>query len=405
MQPENSSSIPKVRMRRRWGLAFFLSLIFGCSAAAAVFLLFPPHFVAESVIYIKATPTEILAAERDPQDFETYKKTQMFRSIGRMVLMTALKESVENQELKKEGYLTVGELPLIKSKPFPEDWMESKLSVEDRNKEFFSIVMTHNDHPHQMAEIVNAVTRVYMRDVANEDTKLKRDQIKLLDEAFVRLNKQIQLTENNITKYKKRLGGNRADSITALELANLELIQQLTEERNRLWINIMKLETLQADELDAAAVAALTEDIKPLLNSGQDEDLALLGSEATISPKKRVEIMKRVLAKMDALLAKQRVRPDDLEAESFELSRLEAELKKFQETAENLEQRTLQLMIELDAPDRIMLEHKAESPRLRDTAPHYKKCTSAGVGTAILSFFGIALIAPRRRRQESPPQT
>lgn len=453
--------------RRRWFVAVTVGLFCGGTAAAAVFLLVPPEFVAESVIYIKATPTEVLAAERNPIAFDTFKKTQMFRAIGRLVLTSALSEPVENQELKKLGYKTIADLPLLKSQPFPEDWLQTKLSASGRNEEFFGIVMTNSENPEQITEIVNAVTNVYLRDVANEDKKAKQDQIKLLDEAFVRLNKQIQLSENNISKYSKRVGGTSAEATTALSMANISVMSDLQRERNQLWLELNKLrymvgdidkadEAPQTDETAEQKLPAnfldelvegheevraqkdlierLEEQIVKLEDTIVDENdrqilakrkalvtakeelaslkvelrpvvekqMAEAGQQTTpYSLADRMKLMRETLAKMDADLEKQKIESEQRAEDTFELDRLRTELNKFSVAAADIESRSLKIKIELDAPNRIKLERKAEVPRLKDMTSLYKKCAMAGFGVFGLLVAGIVWFEFQAKRIDS----
>ncbi|QDT46413.1 polysaccharide biosynthesis tyrosine autokinase [Symmachiella dynata] len=193
--------------RRRWFLAVTVGLFCGGSAAAAVYLLVPPNYVASSIVYIDATPGTVLQDSSSfSSDFDTFKRTQMFRALQRVVLDTALSEPVRNGELKQYGFKTIGDLPLIKAQAFPIDWLEARLSASGRQEEFFAIKMEYSEKPEELAEIVNAITQVYYRDIANESKLLDKKRIAMLIELSDDYEQETKKKLDEIAKLGRRLG-------------------------------------------------------------------------------------------------------------------------------------------------------------------------------------------------------
>ena len=145
---EEQTPAPRHRRLRRWPTAIAMGLLFGGAAALAVYYLAPPDFVATSVVYIEASREPLLDADVLPaEDFETYKKTEMYRAVQRPTLEMALREPVRDKQLKGYGYDAVGDLPLMKAQAYPVDWLGEKMDAVSLSEEFFEIEIAHSDSP------------------------------------------------------------------------------------------------------------------------------------------------------------------------------------------------------------------------------------------------------------------
>ncbi len=221
--------------RRRWFLAITVGLLCGGTAAATVYLLVPPNYVAEASVYIKATPPSLLGGVNNGggnYTFDTFKKTQMYRAISRMVLDTALNENVKNRALQKIGYKSISDLPLVKAQPdlMQIDWLLSKLSVAAKQEEFFSIKMEHSESPMELAELVNAITHVYLRDIANEDKAMQRQRIAQLKQLNIDQEKKVKDLRQDIKLLSNRLGVGTPEAITYKQMAHLREMSALQEQ-------------------------------------------------------------------------------------------------------------------------------------------------------------------------------
>lgn len=256
-----------------------MGLVFGCSAATAVYVLVPPNYVASSVIYIDATPNAVMNADvREDEDFETFKRTQMFRALSRVVLDTALNEPVRDKELKSNGIKTIGDLSLLKAQAYPIDWLEAKLSTVGRQEEFFQIQMEYSEKPEELAEIVNAITQVYIRDIADESKLNDKRRISKLIELSDDFKQQTKERRDQIKKLSRRLGVTDREPQTLLAVAEQELIGVLQSRwmEHYLELNTLKLQMQQSQKstLDGDAIKTNPE-TRELIRSMIKEELKI----------------------------------------------------------------------------------------------------------------------------------
>lgn len=219
--------------RRRWFMAVTVGLLCGTLAATTVYLLVPPNYVAESTIEIQSTPPQLLTSVQSGyQNFETFKKTQMYKAISRLVLDTALNEQVNNEHLKKQGYKSIDDLPLLRSQLdlTKIDWLLSKLSVRSVQEEFFQIRMEHSDDPAQLAEIVNAITHVYLRDIAEEDKVELRKRIASLESLIQDKEDEVKAKRTQIKRLAERLGAGSIETLSDKDRIMMQHIAALEQQ-------------------------------------------------------------------------------------------------------------------------------------------------------------------------------
>lgn len=361
------------RSRRRWGLAWALGLLFGIGTAVAVLLLSPPEYVAISTIQIKAKPpTLYFDVAVGDDDFETFKRSQMFSAISRVVVDAALNEPVQNEFLKKQGHRVVSDLPLIKAQPSLReiDWLLSKLEAKGIQEEFFAIRMSHSESPQELAEIVNAVTRVYMRDVANEDKQALKKRISNLLAIIDEQDQRVKDLRQQSKTIAKRMGVTSPDAISFKDK-----------------VKEAELAALRKEYIDAS-VELNSLKIHYRASGGTDADLAA-----------QIGKVERLLREMDKELE---VREDDgrqFPQDTWELDDQVRQTERRVAEVDEIKDRVRRLKIELEAPDRIKEYEKAQVPQLKDMSTLYKKSALAGLGAFLLVFALIVFLAPRRSRR------
>ncbi len=459
--PQSSSDAPP-RYRRRWGLALSLGLMCGIAAAAAAYLRLPPNYVAESTIYIQSTPPKLLdTVQSGYQDFETFKKTQMYKAISRLVLDTALNEPVKNEHLKRQGYKTIDDLPLLRSQldMTKIDWLLTKLSVDGLQEEFFQIRMEHSGDPAQLAEIVNAITQVYIRDIADEDKAALRGRIATLDSLVIDKESDIKELRTQVKRLAERLGADDVENLSRKERTEIEIIEQLRKEyiQRRFELENLKIEhqvavdspletdeqtaelidnllkplleitkvELQAERLrkdiealntdddnsDAPQLAkseqdlasleeklkVMKQDVQPLLKESLKQFQSRQQANGNLTTAERIKNLELVVAEYQKRLEKAGAIRKMERIDSFELDSLVREKDRLIAEVDQVKDRVQKLKVELDAPDRIKLQAEAELPQLKDLGQLYPRCGLFGGVTFLLVFVVTVLCAPKKR--------
>jgi len=316
--------------RLHWSSSLFFAAIVGIFSATAAYLLIPAKYVSSSVLFIDASPQPVVDKARyETEDFDTIKRTQMFKATSPVVLETALNEPIENPKLAESNFKTVGDLSLLKTHNWPVDWMESKITTFAPEKEFFEIRMTHHTEPLEMAEIVNAVTRVYLRDFANDYRVEQMGRIEQLKKLAVDLESQRKHQREQIERWKQALGARARGDVLLSELANREIAERLYQKYIEQSIKLFELENqLQISEKSPADGRSMlhVEGVEELVKTIVVEQLHIedLNSEK--------ESLKAKIQKLE----EQSQNGDDssLQAAKIELQQLEQKLTIAQEKVE-----------------------------------------------------------------------
>ncbi|TWU11961.1 hypothetical protein CA54_07730 [Symmachiella macrocystis] len=376
-QPVHETSYsPIPRRRRRWGWALVMGLVCATAAIAAVYILAPPNYMASSVIYIDASPDVLMnAGVHENADYETFKRTQMFRALSRVVLDTALNEPVRNSELKSEGFKRIGDLSLIKTQAFPIDWLETKLSAVEKHEEFFEIQMEYREKPEELAEIVNAITQVYYRDIANESKLNDKRRITKLVELSDQYEQETKLKRDQIKKLKRRLGVNEDEPQTLLAVAEQELTHELQSrwfeqylERNTL---NLQAQQFQKSSLNDDAIKTNPE-TKELIRTMIKEELKIAAQEVAADRMRAdIKLLEETLddnehpklVQLRADLAKQETKIAELNAQLKPT--LEATIRDYQVAVREQHQATQAARVEALNESLAALEQELDRRKIR----------------------------------------
>ncbi len=373
--PETSND-PLPRRRRRWGWALVMGLVCATAAIAVVYILVPPNYVASSVIYIDATPGVVMdAGVRENEDFETYKRTQMFLALSRVVMDTALNEPVRNSELKSEGFKTIGDLSLIKTQAFPIDWLESQLSTVEKHEEFFAIQIEYSEKPEELAEIVNAITQVYYRDIANESKLNDKIRINKLIELSDQYEQETKLKRDQIKKLKRRLEVTDGEPQTLLAVAEQELTHELQSKWMEQYLerNTLKLQAqqFQKSSLNDDAIKTNPE-TKELIRTMIKEELKIAAQKVAADRMRAdIKLLEETLddnehsklVQLRADLAKQETKIAELNAQLKPT--LEATLRDYQVAVREQHQATQAARVEALSESLAALEQELDRRKIR----------------------------------------
>ncbi len=250
-------------VRRRWFLALSLGLLFGVTAAAAAWILFPPSkYVARTRLQVQPTQALLFADAHRGSGFTDFQRHHSALVKSRLVLNGALNEP------------KVKELPIIRRELEPVDWLEREVKVDfNISPNIMQISMT-GDEPDQMVTLVNAIREVYVREIVNKEMNDRVKHLDTLKDYYGRYQNQVSEKRTTLKKLAEELG------VTSSATAALR--ETLTEERlARAWRKLLDTQ----DELKAlrASVSAQIDrekQAKPIQIPDSEIDRALAANES-----------------------------------------------------------------------------------------------------------------------------
>ena len=129
-------------------------------AAAAAWVAVPAYYTAFALLKVASTePRLVFKKAESEQSFETYRQTQMAMIQSRFVL---------NAALRQPG---ISELETIRTKTYPLEWLEDKITVGTYNSPEILKISLEGDNPEDITKIVNAVKDAYLDEVVLADRK------------------------------------------------------------------------------------------------------------------------------------------------------------------------------------------------------------------------------------------
>jgi capsular exopolysaccharide synthesis family protein len=437
--------------RRTWFISVSVGLLFGCAAAAVTWYLVDAPYTAFSELLIKSTPEKVVFAERDRSGFQTYKETIMRRAKSPFVLAAAIRD----QE--------IANLPIIAQAQYPVDWLEQNLRVSSPAAEFIRLSLS-GESPRELADVVNAVTEAFLKELETVEHVERRKRKQNLDDIHRELEDKLRGKRTSLVMFAKKLGGVNDEALTMQQQLAVQYVGQLRREHTRIRFELMQTQTdiaskktgrpsqtdvsISADFVDYeidqnVEVRQIQSRIAKLENRfSRTEKVAEPDNPELQELKKQLDEVK-----IDLLLKKQEIRPKivqqlqagltaasaaslselaetvklltfqeqtlkrELESqnikskaigiESFELQVLKSDIEQQDTIRKRVSEEIQRLGIELGAAPRINIIRKAEAPHFRTMGKKYK--VTALAGFAVFGFFagGIVLLDYRGRRISS----
>jgi capsular exopolysaccharide synthesis family protein len=142
-----------------WFLFIVLGSLLGGGLGWAAWELLPSKYTTYAVIRVAAVDPERIVDNRDGgrSEFVTYLKTQANLIKSEFVIRAALRDS------------KIGNTETLKKQEDPIRYLEEQLLIEfSENSEIMKVTLT-GDNPREIADIVNAVTAAYMKEVVHKD--------------------------------------------------------------------------------------------------------------------------------------------------------------------------------------------------------------------------------------------
>ena len=245
--------------RRSWTSAVASGLLLGGLAGAAVMVLVPIHYEAQSLIKVqKIRPALIQNVQNGGQDdeesYDLLKKTQLQLLKSNFVLSRAARRS------------EVLALPTMQEhKNDPVGFLESKLIVDYPGDAELMRVAMKGTHRDDLPVIVNAVVQSYMDEIVNGDKISRLKQRDLLTQHYSKNQEEFRNRSEKFHALARRLGISNSESARMRKKIAEQRLESMVESANALAqrirdqeLEIMLLKERKAKAGDGAYFAPLS---------------------------------------------------------------------------------------------------------------------------------------------------
>jgi capsular exopolysaccharide synthesis family protein len=243
---------------RRWKLACCLGPVVAAVAAVATYILLPPpKYTAEALVHVKLSSPKMMSNAPDTAaDFGSYHRTQITLIKSRLVLEAVLQVP------------EVAQLPCVQQQDHPVHWLREAIDVDFlKSPEIMSIAMS-GDHPQELADLVNAVTTVYLREIFRKDHDQRAAHLEQLQKIHRDYQESLQAERANLNNKAKTAGSKNPQTLAVKHQLELEQLADAKRELRQAQSDLRKVEVLiaarkkrpQEAPADEAADAALSEE-------------------------------------------------------------------------------------------------------------------------------------------------
>ncbi len=445
-------------LRRRWLLASFLGLLFGVSAAATLWVMFPEYNQATAllrVMFEKPTVLDRIEHGGETRNYEIFQATQLAMLNSAFVLNSALTSP------------EIANLPIIKNQDDELRWLRENLNAqfEQRNSEILKISLATDLPEAELKSIVDAVTAAYMREAVFKDRRLALQTRDLLQNSFQRVSDELDRKQDDYWAAAKELGvsdseENKIRSQILLGDLRMNQSQQMkyqeqlmevytenelvkAQARDPLLMEQMASSQVNEDPMiqqlqmrmmgiDAQIVERQSmvkrgsgkflesllkqkRDLQQQLNQRQQElttsIMAQIESEPNLylrASKGKLKVMQQMLGRQIALLQREEQEIMNslgkLTEESTELVKMSSEVEQLRELHNSMDSKLRMWTIELEAPDRVTVLQEADTSEGINRFQRWLIATSGGLLALVLCCFVTGYLEFRNRRLDGPSQ-
>jgi polysaccharide biosynthesis transport protein len=432
--------------KRRWKQAVLIGVPLALLAAAAAWVAVPAYYTAFALLKVASTePRLVFKKAESEQSFETYRQTQMAMIQSRFVL---------NAALRQPG---ISELETIRTKTYPLEWLEDKITVGTYNSPEILKISLEGDNPEDITKIVNAVKDAYLDEVVLADRKQRITRLNELERIHSETEEKVRQKEQRVESLAKELGTGDSQALSIKHQMALEQISLLRREHARVRFELMRAQineqSVGISGVDASSFvasglepgvggastapqsqAAVTanrmtqlrsliaryesqvvdqnhptllkyrDELKQLQASAGEIDAGGAGGagDSAAAPGSRLDILKR----QEKLLAEELEKYSDLVknigSSSFELELMKSEIAQISKVSDQVGSEMEAHRIELKSPTRITLMQVAEIPQVLDLGKKKKLTGAAGFGAIGFVFLAISLMEFHSRRITDP---
>jgi capsular exopolysaccharide synthesis family protein len=191
--PSAGGMKPLAYLKYHWVMVVFLGGILGSILAAVAWNLLPAKYTTTSIVRVNPDvpvvylPTDVAQGSNS---FGSYLKTQagVFRT--HLVLHSALSEP------------GIAQLPMLRSQTDPVKFLEDEVLIETQEGSELVKLKLSGEDPKAIAQILNAIQRVYFREIIEKELTIKKFRLKELGDEVLALQKDLGKLHDDLKKSK-----------------------------------------------------------------------------------------------------------------------------------------------------------------------------------------------------------
>jgi capsular exopolysaccharide synthesis family protein len=443
-------------LQQRWKPAMGLAAVCAALATVAAWFLVPPtRYKASVLLQVAALPGKFLLETSDPKpDFKIYQATQLALIKSRLVL---------NAALNHPGVATLASAR--KDVGDPVEWLEKQIKVDLPTNSDLIQISIYSEHPEEIAPLANAVADAYMEEIVTKEYNERRARCDRMKEFLDAYQESLTEKRARRRKLAESVGSDNRQTLALRQQAVFEdlaaekkELARVQAELRRSGVEIAVLESVEevetAPEVSAAAIAEqLQKDVAIVQIEAQADELrrriqriqGVVRSESDPAMRrlrKELDYQRRLLeatrAKLRPAIVQQlqqsrrrgqstrlvelRTQTKILadyekilqgaverlvqESKAFnnqtlDLQAIQDEIEQGEATAKKIAGEVEALKVELNAPHRVRIVERAESPRVENRYKRPVTVSLVGLGTLGCVLLGLSWREYRCRRVES----
>ncbi len=326
-----------------WKRFNLVSFLLALTITVAGYAVWKTHFAksrARAKVLVRSAAPMILFHTVDTEtggNYERYKATQQLLAKSRFVLNTALQNS------------RVSKYRMVREQSDPIAWLQDKLEIEFLADSEVMEISLQGDDPAELAGLVNAVTRAYLEEVANEDLKHRAQRHALLTKLRDRYAETLKERRETLRKCSQTVASDDRLRATGLDRpALLRLQHDLMTQLINLHLERARTEARLAQRKKAVGLAT-----DPVRNEIDQIEGLLAGLVA----------QEKFIADELQRLAGETQQAADQEPQQ---ERLKADIALMEDIYRKIAAEVEALSLELQAPPRFSLIEEAVPPRGED---------------------------------------
>src|SRR3954447_8086354 len=195
----NTSPLSLLRaLKRRLPLALGLAIVAaGIFGTASWFLVPQAKFKAKSLLRVSAQQPQMVfkVDNQSGEDYKRYQRTQLNLLKSRNVLSAALST--------EEG---LSKLPTIRDEQDPLYWLQENLEAQFVGDSELMEISLSGDKPEDLKRLVNAVTRAFMDEIVNRESKLRQNRQENLRKLSKTYTEMMKTKRENIRRLAQTAG-------------------------------------------------------------------------------------------------------------------------------------------------------------------------------------------------------
>lgn len=211
----------------RYPITTAITVALAAVAGVLTYVFVPlPRLTAYMTFQVSASPYTLMTpVGSDRSDFQMYRQRQSTAVRSRVVL---------NEALKKPE---VANLPLLRERAEPLNWLENQVRVDFRMGPEFMRVTMEGDDEEQLTAILQAIGTAYLDDVRNKESSLKRKEKQLVEKTLAAYTEELANQLRDIRNFEESVGSAADPSVIAVK-------QKIADER--LWMTQKQLFDIQS---------------------------------------------------------------------------------------------------------------------------------------------------------------